>query len=170
MNAEERRRALLRRLEETAGPLSAGALAESFGVSRQIVVGDVAILRAAGAAITATPRGYVLSGARESGYLRKTLACVHDEAGTERELYVMVDNGCVVKDVIVEHPVYGQLIGALDLRSRYDVAQFLQRSAGAQPLSSLTDGLHLHTLLCPDEAAFSRVKRELGEAGILFSE
>lgn len=71
-------------------------------------------------------------------------------------------------DVIVEHPVYGQLVGALDLRSRYDVEEFLRRSAGAAPLSSLTEGLHLHTLLCPDDAALARVKNQLREKGFLF--
>ena len=168
MTAEERRAGILSRLKASAAPVSANALAAEFGVSRQIVVGDVALLRAAGAEILATPRGY--AAMREAGFLRRTVACVHSAAETERELCIMVDNGCTVHDVIVEHPVYGQLAGALDLRSRYDVAQFLARSDGAAPLSSLTDGLHLHTLLCPDEDAFLRVKKELAAAGILLPE
>ena len=37
----------------------------------------------------------------------------------------------------------------------------------ARPLSELTEGIHLHTLSCPDEAAFGRVCRELRRLGVL---
>ena len=89
----------------------------------------------------------------------------------ERELNILVDNGCYVVDVVVEHPVYGQLTGELRLASRYDVRQFAERlaSEGAPPLSTLTGGVHLHTLLCPDEAAYTRACKELEAAGLLFN-
>ncbi len=170
MKAEQRREAILSRLKASAGPLSAAALARDYGVSRQVIVGDVALLRAFGSEISATPRGYVLE--RETGMIVRTLACTHSGADMKRELDIMVDNGCVVKDVIVEHPIYSQLIGSLELKSRYDVSQFVSRSAESEalPLSSLTDGIHLHTLLCPDEEAYMRVKAELSEAGFLLPE
>ena len=165
MNAKERRQAVLQALTSADGPLSASTLASRLSVSRQIIVGDVALLRAKGHGIDATPRGYVLHTV-EPGLLR-TIACVHDEAGMERELLTCVDNGCTVVDVIVEHPLYGQLVGALQLSSRYDVEQFIARSAQASPLSMLTDGIHLHTLCCPDEAAYRRVCQTLRELHIL---
>ena len=87
-----------------------------------------------------------------------------------RELYIMVDNGCTVLDVIVEHPVYGQLTGALQLASRYDVQQFILRANAAQPLSLLTEGVHLHTLSCPGEEAFRRVVEALAQAGFLLEQ
>ncbi|MCC8078420.1 MAG: transcription repressor NadR [Oscillospiraceae bacterium] len=166
MTAEERRADILLRLQSAAAPLSATALSEQYGVSRQVIVGDIALLRAAGAKIHATPRGYTLPHSEQGGLLR-TIACVHDEAQTEQELCILVDNGCTVRDVIVEHPVYGQLTGVLELRSRYDVSRFLELSAKAAPLCSLTDGVHLHTLICPDEAALLRVRQQLDAAGIL---
>ena len=168
MKAEERREAILSRLKNSAAPLSAAALAREYGVSRQVVVGDIALLRAYGSEISATPRGYVLE--RDTGMIVRTLACTHSAGDMKRELEIMVDNGCVVRDVIVEHPIYGQLTGSLELKSRYDVKSFAERSKEALPLSSLTDGLHLHTLLCPDEEAFLRVVAELGEAGFLLEE
>lgn len=85
----------------------------------------------------------------------------------ERELQIMVDNGCTVLDVIVEHPVYGQLTGGLGLASRYDIQQFIRRAQAARPLSLLTEGVHLHTLSCPDQEAFLRVREELAGAGFL---
>ena len=170
MKAEKRREAILSMLKSSAAPISATALAKKLGVSRQVVVGDIALLRAFGSNISATPRGYVLE--RDTGMISRTVATVHSGEDMERELNIMVDNGCIVRDVIVEHPIYGQLTGSLELKSRYDVSQFVSRSAESEalPLSSLTDGIHLHTLLCPDEEAYMRVKAELSEAGFLLPE
>lgn len=167
MRAEERRQAILEHLRQSSRPVSAGFLAERFSVSRQAVVGDVALLRASGADISATPRGYVILEA-DRGLIRQ-VACRHDAAGMEAELCAVVDQGCSVLDVIVDHPVYGQLTGPLQLSSRYDVGQFLARctEAEARPLSDLTGGIHLHTLSCPDEAAFLRVREALGALGVL---
>ena len=144
MTAEQRRQEILTLLEQTDTPLSAAALAHRFSVSRQIVVGDVALLRAQGREIVAT-------------------------AQTREELDAMVDCGCTVIDVVVEHPVYGQLTAPLQIASRYDVEQYLLRmeNLGGQPLSMLTDGIHLHTLSCPGEEAFSQLLARLRELGML---
>ena len=159
MNTSERRRLILDYLHEADRPLSATALAGELSVSRQVIVGDVALLRASGAAITATPRGYVLD--RPQPGVVRTVACLHSGADMEQ--------GCVVENVIVEHPVYGQLTGPLDLASRYDISEFIRKveKNAARPLSLLTDGIHLHTLRCPDEGAFKRAAAALGQAGVL---
>ena len=102
MTAQERRAAIREALSRASGPLSASALAGRFGVSRQLVVGDIALLRAGGADITATARGYVVQG-QGTGFVRR-LACRHDAGAMERELLIMVDQGCTVLDVIVDHP------------------------------------------------------------------
>ena len=167
MNAQQRRAHILERLEQSAQPVSATALAGELGVSRQIIVGDVALLRAGGADITATPRGYVMQ--RSPAGLLRQIVCRHSASGMEAELNAMVDNGCTVLDVIVDHPVYGQLTGPLQLSSRYDVQQFLDRCAqsDARPLSDLTEGIHLHTISCPDEASWQRVLDALRRIHIL---
>lgn len=165
MTAQQRRAAILAALSGSSQPVSASALASQFGVSRQLVVGDVALLRAGGVEITATARGYVLQG-RPEGLVRR-VACRHEAGDMEAELDIMVDNGCTVLDVIVDHPVYGELTGTLQLSSRYDVDQFIRRANAAQPLSLLTEGVHLHTLACPGEEAFCRVRQELARAGFL---
>ncbi len=168
MTASQRRSAIVEQLQTADTPLSATALAAELGVSRQIIVGDVALLRAGGVDIQATPRGYVL--AAEPAGVTAVLACVHDGAHMERELTLMVDYGAEVLDVMVEHPVYGQLTGQLMLRSRYDVAQFLTKAEGAAPLSALTDGIHLHTVRCPDGATLQRVTAALQAEGFLLEE
>ena len=167
MYADTRRQAILDQLRDAAGPISAAALAAKFSVSRQIIVGDIALLRAAGAEISATPRGYVILPA-PPGLVRQ-VACRHTAAQTREELDAMVDCGCTVIDVVVEHPVYGQLTAPLQIASRYDVEQYLLRmeNLGGQPLSMLTDGIHLHTLSCPGEEAFSQLLARLRELGML---
>lgn len=167
MNANQRRAHILDYLRAAQAPLSATALAQRLSVSRQIIVGDVALLRAAGEGVTATPRGYVLERPR-AGFMG-TVACLHRGEDMERELTLMVDQGCVVENVIVEHPVYGQLTGPLELSSRYDVAEFIRKveENAARPLSALTDGVHLHRLRCPDEGALERARAALDEAGFL---
>ena len=167
MNAAQRREAIADRLKGAEGPVSATALAREFGVSRQIIVGDIALLRAGGEPISATPRGYVRDSTG-SGILH-TVAVSHPDSEMEQELLICVDNGCTVVDVVVEHPIYGQLVGQLQLSSRYDVEQFLNRtrSGSAKPLSDLTGGIHLHRLRCPSEAAYQRVCQQLDQAGFL---
>lgn len=170
MNAETRRKKIVEHLSRSTAPVSATVLSGLFSVSRQVIVGDIALLRASGTEITSTPRGYILTN--ESAGLVKTVAVQHSVSQTEQELCIFVDNGCIVEDVIVDHHIYGQLVGQLQLASRYDVGQFMERleSGTASVLSSLTSGIHLHTLRCPDDAAYQRVCSALREAGLLLEE
>ena len=170
MDGSQRRATIARLLSCAKGPVSAAVLARECSVSRQIIVGDVALLRAGGMDIAATPRGYVIQSS-PAGLVRR-VAVRHDGTEMETELNAMVDQGCTVLDVIVEHPIYGQLTGPLQLASRYDVGQFIARcrQAEALPLSQLTEGIHLHTLSCPDQAAYDRVCQSLSQLGFLLED
>ena len=152
MNAAQRRESILKRLSGAEAPVSASALAALLGVSRQIVVGDVALLPA------------------DKGYTA-ILACVHSTEDEMRtELYTVVDQGGIVVDVAVENSLYGELRGNLNLASRYDVDNFIQQAKDTPEalLSRMTGGVHLHTLHCPDAGSFERIKKELEEKGILY--
>ena len=169
MNAAQRRECILTRLSGAQNPVSASALAAELGVSRQIVVGDVALLRAGGAQIDATPRGYQLHPA-EKGYTG-ILACVHrTEDEMRRELYTIVDQGGVAVDVAVENSLYGEIRANLNLASRYDVDNFIQQAKDTPEalLSRMTGGVHLHTLRCPDKDTFARIRTALEQQGLLY--
>ena len=168
MKSGDRKAKVLELIQQSKRPLSASALAAQLHVSRQIIVGDVALLRASGIQIIATPRGYVMEP-KEQGVLC-TVAVMHDYSRLAQELYTIVDQGAIVLDVIVEHAVYGQLSGKLHIASRYDVEQFMERIQGdeAKPLSSLTSGLHLNTIQCKDEEMVQRVLNALKEEGFLY--
>ncbi|MDD2440853.1 MAG: transcription repressor NadR [Eubacteriales bacterium] len=165
----DRRSLIEQALSQSQEPLSATSLARQHGVSRQVIVGDIALLRAAGHQIQATPRGYVLVRPASSGFVG-TIACRHGLARMQEELYTVVDLGGTVLDVIVEHAVYGQLVGQLQVASRFDADEFLTKitEENAQLLSTVTDGVHLHTVLCKDAEAFDRIKAALDDRGLLY--
>lgn len=164
---EERREEILRILGEAASPVSGSSLSEKLGVSRQVIVQDVAILRAAGRDIVATSRGYLLPGAEDGK--RAVLAVQHGLEETEKELNIMVDSGLLVINVSVEHAIYGELTGNLMLKSRLDVREFMRKleRERASLLSSLTGGFHLHTVGYEREEQVDWARERLREEGIL---
>ncbi len=173
MNTEERRQKLLQCLESASRPVTGAALAKELGVSRQIIVGDIGIIRAMGKNIYATPRGYIIPQERrgQAGIIA-TITCRHDAAGLKDELEIIVDNGGRVLDVIVLHPLYGEIHGDLMISTRYDVESFIDKmqTCKATPLLVVTGGVHLHTLEIPNEKILARIQDKLREYGILVEE
>jgi transcriptional regulator of NAD metabolism len=149
-------------------PVHGDELARRFRVSRQCLVQDVAILRAGGYEILGTPRGYRLPDAATHAH-RTILACKHPPERTEEELNILADHGVKVLDVIVEHPLYGEIRGSLMIESRTDVQDFLKKvtSSHAALLSSLTGGVHLHTVEASRPEMISRAKEQLRVRGFL---
>lgn len=170
MDAEARRDRILEALREAASPVSASRLAGELGVSRQVIVGDVALLRAQGCDILATARGYLMAPiVAGSRYLGK-LPCQHTMEQTEQELSAIVELGGEVINVTVEHFLYGEITGQLNIVSPGDVADFMRRVKNneARLLSELTGGIHLHTVACRDKAAFDAIWEELSRLDILY--
>ena len=167
MTSEERRLQIEEILNNNTEPITASALAKKFSVSRQVIVGDIALMRARGLKIYATPRGYISDREDESQCIF-TVACCHDDNNMGAELYAVVDNGGTVQDVTVEHPIYGEIMGELRLKSRYDVDLFLKKVAEnkVQPLMRLTGGIHLHTIKCRDEETKKRIIEVLKKENI----
>ncbi|MDO4270902.1 MAG: transcription repressor NadR [Eubacteriales bacterium] len=173
MNAAERRTKITHLLAQADAPVSATALAAQCGVSRQIIVGDIALLRAGGLAVLATPRGYVLENAAAApAYAERSVVCCHGDDRLREELYLVVDLGGALIDVTVEHSVYGQICAPLHIFSRFDADAFCQKiqQPGARPLCDLTGGIHLHTLRADTEQTLDRIVRGLGDEGFLLSE
>ncbi|MCL4319369.1 MAG: transcription repressor NadR [Firmicutes bacterium] len=148
MTGEERRTWLKDHLKGTT-PMAGHELAQLLKVSRQIIVQDIALLRAEGYPIIATPRGY-LFWEKPTGSIRSVVAVKHTSQPdvVRDELTTMVTSGVIVANVIVAHPLYGELVGNLNLSTLDDVDRFMQnvKTLGAALLSELTDGIHLHTL------------------------
>lgn len=166
MNAEERRIKITQRLEGATMPVSASRLAEEMGVSRQIIVQDVAILRAAGVAIVAMARGYLLEG---NDPCRRVFKVQHSDETVETELNLIVDAGGTVVDVFIFHKVYGEIRAAMGIRSRVQVREFLQNIAGGKSslLKNVTAGYHYHTVSADSEETLDLIETHLREHGFL---
>ncbi|MER2064279.1 MAG: transcription repressor NadR [Alkalibacterium sp.] len=169
MDAEQRREEMLRLLTNASGPVVARALAEKFDVSRQVIVGDIALLRASGEDIYSTPKGYVMRQTEAEGVTTQ-LVCLHSREETREELYTIVDTGCEVLDVIVEHPLYGVIRGDLNISSRLEVDDFMAELDETETslLSALTHGIHTHTVRGKDLATLNKLRETMKEKGFLY--
>jgi transcriptional regulator of NAD metabolism len=169
METEKRRRELLKLLRKASRPLTGAELASHFNVSRQVIVQDIAILRASGEQIFASLQGYLVPSRPQESWVRAVAACRHTREQIEDELGIVVDLGGRVLDVIVEHPVYGELRGNLMVASRRDLSLFLESldKTAANPLLALTGGIHLHTLEAPDQKVMEEITAALDKAGYL---
>ncbi|MGP4059275.1 transcription repressor NadR [Halobacillus sp. H74] len=170
MKANERREHVLSLLKQRAEPVTGSSLAEEMKVTRQVIVGDVSLLKARNEPIVATSQGYMyMTDAKEDLAFQRTIVCQHPGEETENELNILVDHGVHVQDVVVEHPIYGDLTAQLRISNRRDVKKFIQqvRSTQASFLLELTDGIHTHTIASDSREALDEAEAALEEAGIL---
>ncbi|MEI3614951.1 transcription repressor NadR [Pseudogracilibacillus sp. SO30301A] len=173
MTGDERRKYIIDLLKQNDKPLTGKMLAEKTGVSRQVIVTDIALLRTSEEPIIATSRGYLYYQQKtQNDTFRKVIVCKHTPEETKKELELMVDCGVTVVDVIVEHPFYGELIGSLMVKSRYEVEQFVQSFSqnNAAPLLILTGGIHLHTIESDSQEKIDAACNALKKAGILVTD
>lgn len=166
---DNRRDVILKLLKESYEPVTGSTLANKMSVSRQVIVQDIAVLRATGYNIVAGSNGYFIPKFYDATKVIKTIVCKHnDNASMKMELSTMVDLGIKIINVIVEHSVYGELVCPLHLTTLDDVDGFVKNveESNALPLSALTDGVHIHTLEVPSEKVFEILIKELKDKGI----
>ncbi|MEI2664561.1 transcription repressor NadR [Rossellomorea sp. LJF3] len=167
---EERRQWILDKLMTKQAPITGGDLAKQTNVSRQVIVSDITLLKAKGEPIIATSQGYLfMPASNQDTMVERTVACRHHPHRSEEELFLLVDHGVTVKDVRIEHGVYGDLTASIMVSNRKEVEQFMKKieETGASFLSELTDGVHLHTLMAQTEQALDKAENALREAGFL---
>lgn len=170
MTGEERREQILQILLHAQSPLPGTELARRLSVSRQIIVQDIALLRAVNKNILSTNKGYILFQEQEARKnVQRAIHVSHSEKEIKDELYTIVDMGGHVLDVIVEHEIYGQITCDLIIYSRQDVDMFVEqcRERNARGLSSLTFGVHYHTVEAKNQETLDRIEKALEEKGYL---
>ncbi|MCR5212866.1 MAG: transcription repressor NadR [Eubacterium sp.] len=168
MNGDERRAKIVKILKSAVGPISGTDLAKELGVSRQIVVGDIALIRANGTDIFSTNRGYYLNKSKNQP-VSKVLKCYHTVEQAEDEMNTIVDLGGKIDDVFVYHKVYGVIKADMNIKSRYDVKQYLDaiKSGKSKLLMSITSGYHYHTISAESVEILERIKEAMSEKGYL---
>lgn len=168
MNGTERRARIVELLREARKPLSGSMLARELGVSRQIIVQDMALLRTRkDLEIISTYQGYILHQPEEP--CRRVFKVRHSTDRTEEELREIVDLGGQVEDVFVYHRVYGVVRGQLTITSRKDIQDFMQRlkESSSTPLMQITDDFHYHTVSADSERTLDQIQARLQELNLL---
>ena len=170
LSGEERREKLIKILEESTSPVSGTELAGQFEVSRQVIVQDIALLRAINKNILATNKGYVLFREKEQKNKVQRVICVcHDDKDILKEFECILDFGAKVLDCTVEHEVYGQISVELAIQSMEEAQKFLGQleKCESKSLNILTGGVHYHTIEASSVRILDAVERALDEAGYL---
>ena len=169
MKTAERRKAIANHVLSQDSAVPGAALSELFGVSRQIIVQDISVLKAEGYDILSTHKGYVL---RSSSLAERVIKTFHTGNETEDELNCIVDLGGTVVDVFVWHKVYGKITAPLNIFSRLHIKQFLEgvRSGKSTELMSITGGYHYHTVRADSEDILDRIENALAEKGYIAPE
>lgn len=165
MNGSERREEILKIIMKNENKISGTKLAEMFAVSRQVIVQDIALLRAEGYDIISTNRGYLCKQTRHS----RVFYVYHEDDRIQEELNLIVDNGARAEDVFVQHGIYGELRADLMIDSRKKVAEFMIgiESGMSSPLNKITSGYHFHTVTAESEEILDVVEQELMEKRFL---
>lgn len=162
MKADERRKEIVNFLMSEQRPISGGALSEKFGVSRQIIVQDISVLKATGYDILSTHNGYII---QHTPLAERTFKLHHTTEQTEDELNTIVDLGGTVVDVFVWHKVYGKVVAKLNIFSRLHAKQFIEgvRSGKSTELMNITSGYHYHTVRAESEEMLDQIQKALEE-------
>ncbi|WP_297429818.1 transcription repressor NadR [Clostridium sp.] len=170
MNSIERRECIIELLSENSNPLKGSFIAKKFSVTRQVIVKDIAILRAKGKNIIATPDGYIINSNEHK--TRCIIAVTHTEEEMFNELSTVIRYGGTIEDVIVEHPLYGEIKGMLMIKNYNELNKFIQKyqQQRAKLLSALTNGVHLHTISAETEEDINLIIEELKKRNFIVSD
>lgn len=166
MSGTERRDKMISVLKSTEEPVSGTVLAELLGISRQVVVQDIALLRAQNQDIISTCRGYIM---QKKDFCQRIFKVRHTDEQMEEELNLFVDFGGIVEDEFVYHKVYNVLRAEIGLKSRRDVSEYLEKlnSGTSKPLKDVTSGYHYHTITAESEQVLDQIQEELDKKGFL---
>lgn len=168
MTGQERRDAMIEMIRNSEKPVSGTALAKEFAVSRQVIVQDIALIRAAGYEVLSTHRGYLLG---QKNSVTRIFKVSHTDEEIADELNLIVDLGGKVLDVQINHKVYGRMKADLGIHSRKQVQDFMEeiRSGKSSPLKNITSNYHYHTVEADSEEVLDLIGKELNKRGYLVS-
>lgn len=166
MKANERRSEILSLIGNSQNPVTANFLSEKYSVSRQVIVQDIAILRAGGYGVISTNKGYVLGAGFAA---QRVFKCRHTLQELVEESEIIISRGGIVQDVTVNHRVYGKISARLELSTPRHAEELYRSlvSGASKPLMSVTDGYHYHTVSAESEQCLDEIENALKSRGFL---
>lgn len=167
MDGASRRQELLNILSQSQKPVPGAELARKLQVSRQVIVQDIALLRAQKEEILSTNRGYMLQEKKREAV--RIFKVQHTDQQIEEEMNCIVDQGGEILDVFVYHKVYGVIKAPMGIRSRREVAEYLEnlKNGISSPLMRITNDYHYHTVAADSEKTLDLIQKALKEKGFL---
>ncbi|HKM35893.1 MAG TPA: transcription repressor NadR [Lachnospiraceae bacterium] len=166
----KRREHIIEFLSMQVTPVSGTELAKQFGVSRQVIVQDIALLRAENRDILSTNKGYLLFKPQTKSHLViDVIFEKHNGSQILDEMASIVELGGKMLDVSIDHDLYGQIRCDLVINNMEDANDFMNKikESASKPLSVLTDDFHYHTISAPSQKAMDLIKTDLREKGYL---
>lgn len=169
MKPYERRKELALILASKKCAVPGDELAKELKCSRQIIVSDIAILKASGYDIISTNRGYIINS---SPLLEKVFKVKHTSEETKEELNLIVNSGGIVADVFVWHKVYGKIKADLNIFSPAGIDKFIEgiKSGKSTELMNITDGYHYHTVKADSAKILDEIEYELNKRNFIVPE
>ena len=166
LTGAQRREEIVKCIKTNHGPISGKTLAQNYGVSRQIIVQDIALIRAAGHDIISTNKGYILN---KRNVASRVFKVKHTDEQLEEELCSIIDLGGTVVNVMVDHRVYGHMEAPLDITSRRKAMELINdiKTGKSTPLKNITSGYHYHTIEADSEEVLDLIENMLLEKGFL---
>jgi len=170
MSSTDRRVDIIKLLSANMRPIKGIDIASKYSVTRQVIVKDIAILRAEGNDIIATPDGYIIN--KKNDRLKAIIAVSHSQEKLKEEMSIIIKYGGIVEDVVVEHALYGEIKGMLMISNQNEIEKFCKKciKEKAKLLSVLTDGIHLHTISAQTKENLDLILYELKEKGYIISD
>lgn len=168
MTGSERRAGIIREIQESTIPVPGKKLALNYEVSRQVIVQDIALLRASGCDIISTNRGYILNAVKS---VSRVFKVQHTDEQLEEEMCAIVDLGGCIDNVMVNHRVYGHIEAELNINSRRKVKEFLEdiRNGKSSPLKNITSNYHYHKITADSENTLDMIEDMLREKQFLIT-
>ncbi|MGV3273883.1 3H domain-containing protein [Staphylococcus sp. 11261D007BR] len=168
-SADTRRMKIVERLETTEQPIKGYELSEQFGVSRQVIVKDISYLKTQNYDILSSSKGYYMNIKPQGKPYKRVIMCQHERDEIEAELTLIIENGAMIDDVSIEHPVYGTLRAELMIETMAHVHTFVENMTKYQGtmLAKLTDMIHLHTISADSEKILDNAVKDLETQGFL---
>ena len=165
-NGRERREQILQILKNSKEPVAGTELANQLDVSRQVIVQDMALIRAYGVEVFSTNRGFLIHMPKQ---VSRVFKVIHTNEQVEEELNLIVDLGARVEDVFVYHKVYNVIKVNMDIKSRRDVSKYMEgiTSGKSTNLMNLTSNYHYHTVVADDKQTLDLIQEELKRKGFL---
>ncbi|MBA8762563.1 transcription repressor NadR [Staphylococcus coagulans] len=167
--AEKRRKKIVELLKHSDRPITGAYLSEMFDVSRQIIVKDISHLKTQNYPIHSTSKGYFFNDKPHGRPFKRVIMCEHDDTQIEKELTTIVENGAMIDNVSVEHPIYGTIQAELMIESIENIQSFVEDMAKYQGtmLAELTGLIHLHTISADSEKILDNAVRDLQQQGFI---